>query len=160
MSTIQHHPVTITAPDGLPWVDIEREFDATPEQVFRAHTEPDLVSRWMGPHDLVNEIDHWDARDGGSWRYVARRGTDEFWFRGCFHQLVPGQRIVQTFTYEGFPDGVSLEILELEELDGGRCRLRARSVTNSVEGRDAFVASGMESGVVAGYEKLDDLLAG
>ena len=45
MSTIQHHPVTITAPDGLPWVDIEREFDATPEQVFRAHTEPDLVSR-------------------------------------------------------------------------------------------------------------------
>ncbi|MEZ5093486.1 SRPBCC family protein [Nocardioides sp.] len=160
MSTIQHHPVTITAPDGLPWVDIEREFDATPEQVFRAHTEPDLVSRWMGPHDLVNEIDHWDARDGGSWRYVARRGTDEFWFRGCFHQLVPGQRIVQTFTYEGFPDGVSLEILELDPLDGGRCRLRARSVTSSVEGRDAFVASGMESGVVAGYEKLDDLLAG
>ena len=158
--TITHHPVTVSAPEGLPWVDIEREFDAPPEQVFRAHIDPDLVARWMGPHDLTNEIDHWDARDGGSWRYVARRGDEEYWFRGCFHQIVPGERIVQTFTYEGFPEGVSLEILELEALDGGRCHLRARSVTNSVEGRDAFVASGMESGVAAGYEKLDDLLAG
>ena len=158
--TITHHPVTVSAPEGLPWVDIEREFDAPPEQVFRAHIDPDLVARWMGPHDLTNEIDHWDARDGGSWRYVARRGDEEYWFRGCFHQIVPGERIVQTFTYEGFPEGVSLEILELEALGGGRCRLRARSVTNSVEGRDAFVASGMESGVAAGYEKLDDLLAG
>ena len=158
--TITHHPVTVSAPEGLPWVDIEREFDAPPEQVFRAHIDPDLVARWMGPHDLTNEIDHWDARDGGSWRYVARRGDEEYWFRGCFHQIVPGERIVQTFTYEGFPEGVSLEILELEALGGGRCRLRARSVTNSVEGRDAFVASGMESGVAAGYEKLDDLLTG
>ena len=158
--TTTHHPVTIGCPEGLPFVEIEREFDATPDQVYRAHIDPALVARWMGPHDLVNEIDHWDARDGGSWRYVARRGEEEYWFRGCFHQLVPGRRIVQTFTYEGFPDGVALEILELEPLEGGRCRLRAKSITDSVEGRDAFVASGMESGVVAGYEKLDALLAG
>ncbi len=158
--TITHHPVTVSAPEGLPWVDIEREFDATPEEVFRAHADPEVFVRWVGPHDLTNEIDQWDARDGGSWRYVARRDGQEHWFRGCFHQVVPGRRIVQTFTYEGYPEGVSLEILELEPLEGGRCLLRARSVTSSVEGRDAFVASGMESGVVAGYEKLDGLLAG
>lgn len=158
--TITHHPVTVSAPEGLPWVDIEREFDATPEEVFRAHADPEVFVRWVGPHDLTNEIDQWDARDGGSWRYVARRDGQEHWFRGCFHQVVPGRRIVQTFTYEGYPEGVSLEILELEPLEGGRCLLRARSVTSSVEGRDAFVASGMESGVVAGYEKLDALLAG
>lgn len=158
--TITHHPVTVSAPEGLPWVDIEREFDATPEEVFRAHADPEVFVRWVGPHDLTNEIDQWDARDGGSWRYVARRDGQEHWFRGCFHQVVPGRRIVQTFTYEGYPEGVSLEILELEPLEGGRCLLRARSVTSSVEGRDAFVASGMESGVVAGYQKLDRLLAG
>ncbi len=157
--TITHHPVTVSAPEGLPYVDIEREFDATPEQVFRAHVDPDVFARWVGPHDLANEIDHWDARDGGSWRYVARRDGQEHWFRGCFHQVVPGRRIVQTFTYEGFPDSVSLEILELEELPGGRCRLRAHSVAESVETRDAFVSSGMEGGIVAGYEKLDALLA-
>ncbi len=158
--TLTHHPVTITADPALPTVEIAREFDATPEQVFRAHVDPELFVRWIGPHDLDTEVDHWDARTGGSWRYVARRGDEEFWFRGCFHEVDPGRRIIQTFSYEGFPGQVALEYLDLEPLEGGRCRLHALSVTDSVEARDAFVASGMESGVVAGYEKLDALLVG
>jgi uncharacterized protein YndB with AHSA1/START domain len=159
MTTTTNPEVTITADPALPTVEIVREFDATPEQVFRAHVDPSLVAQWVGPHDLVNEIDHWDARTGGSWRYVARREGQEHWFRGCFHEVRPHERIVQTFTYEGFPDGVALEFLDLEPLPGGRCRLRALSVVDTIEGRDAFIASGMESGVIAGYEKLDALLA-
>lgn len=151
----------------LPTVEIIREFDATPELVFRAHTDPNLVILWLGPADLTNEVDYWDARTGGSWRYVSRRGPEdgpedgpqEFWFRGCFHEVRAPERIVQTFTYEGFPDGVALEFLDLEPLPGGRCRLRALSVVDSIEARDAFVSTGMESGVVAGYVKLDALLA-
>jgi uncharacterized protein YndB with AHSA1/START domain len=113
----------------------------------------------MGPRDITSEVDHWDARTGGSWRYVSSRGEDTFAFFGSFHELRPGERIVQTFTYEGFPDGVSLEIMTFEPLEGGRTRLRAVSVVESVEGRDAFVATGMETGVVQGYEQLDELLA-
>ncbi len=143
----------------LPTVEIIREFDAAPELVFKAHLDPELVVQWMGPDDLTNEIDYWDARDGGSWRYVARRGDEAYWFRGCFHEIRPNQRIVQTFMFEGYPDGVALEFLNLEALEGGRCRLRAVSLTDSFEGRDAFVASGMESGVIAGYLKLDRVLA-
>lgn len=154
------HEVTITANPDLPTVEIVREFDATPAQVFRAHVDPDLFVQWIGPADLVNEVDHWDARTGGSWRYVSRRGEEVYAFRGCFHEVRPDERIVQTFTYEGFPDGVALEFLDLEPLPGGRCRLRALSVAESIESRDAFVASGMESGIVAGYRKLDALLAG
>jgi uncharacterized protein YndB with AHSA1/START domain len=70
------------------------------------------------------------------------------------------ERIVQTFTYEGFPDGVALEIMTFESLPDGRSRVHSVSVGESVEGRDAMVASGMETGVVEGYEKLDELLAG
>jgi uncharacterized protein YndB with AHSA1/START domain len=163
--TVQPHTPTkpqtqIIVDPAMPTVEIIREFDATPEQVFRAHLDPDLVKQWMGPDDLTNEIDYWDARDGGSWRYVARRGDEAYGFRGCFHEIRPNERIVQTFTFEGFPDGVALEFLNLEALEDGRCRLRAVSLTDSMEGRDAFVASGMESGVVAGYLKLDQLLAG
>lgn len=162
--TVQSHtaatPETqIIVSPTVPTVEIVREFDATPEQVFEAHLNPELVKQWMGPDDLTNEIDYWDARDGGSWRYVARRGDEAYWFRGCFHEIRPNERIVQTFMFEGFPDGVALEFLHLEPLEGGRCRLRAVSLTDSFEGRDAFVASGMESGVVAGYLKLDRLLA-
>ena len=28
---------------------------ATPEQLFRAHTDPDLFARWVGPHDIDHE---------------------------------------------------------------------------------------------------------
>ena len=71
----------------------------------------------------------------------------------------PDERIVQTFTYEGFPDGVALETATFEDLGNGRSRVTSVSLVDSFEERDAFVASGMESGVVEGYEKLDELLA-
>jgi uncharacterized protein YndB with AHSA1/START domain len=158
MSTTTQHETTISAPAGLPMVEIVREFDAPPDKVYRAHVDADLAMQWMGPRDIVSRIDHWDARTGGSWRYVSSRGDEEFAFYGSFHELRPGERIVQTFTFEGWPDGVSLEILTLEPLDEGRTRLRAVSIVESVEDRDAFVASGMEKGVVEGYQQLDELL--
>jgi uncharacterized protein YndB with AHSA1/START domain len=55
---------------------------------------------------------------------------------------------------------VALEKLTLEDLGDGRTRLTATSLVDSFEGRDAFVASGMEDGVREGYERLDELLAG
>jgi hypothetical protein len=54
---------------------------------------------------------------------------------------------------------VALEKLVFEDLGDGRTRLTATSLVDSFEGRDAFVASGMETGIVEGYERLDDLLA-
>ena len=67
--------------------------------------------------------------------------------------------IVQTFTFEGMPDGVALEKLQLEDLGNGRTRLTATSLVDSFADRDAFVASGMETGVIEGYERLDEVLA-
>ena len=84
---------------------------------------------------------------------------EEYWFHGSFHDVRPGELIVQTFTFEGMPDGVALEKLILEDLGGGRTRLVTTSLVDSFEDRDAFVASGMEEGVVDGYERLDELLA-
>jgi uncharacterized protein YndB with AHSA1/START domain len=160
-STASNHrnETAIVADPALPSIVITREFDAPPERVFRAHVDPDLVSQWLGPRDLTMQIATWDARTGGSWRYAAvRNGEEVASFYGSFHELRPNERIVQTFTYEGVPDAVSLEILTLEDL-GGRTRLVATSVGESIEARDAALASGMEQGIREGYEKLDELLA-
>jgi uncharacterized protein YndB with AHSA1/START domain len=151
---------TIESDPTVPLVRITREFDAPPAKVFRAHTDPELIVKWLGPRDIDMAIDHFDCRTGGSYRYLHVRGDDEFGFHGCFHEVRPDELIVQTFTFEGFPDGVALERLELTDLGGGRTRLVVTSLVDSFEGRDAFVASGMESGVVQGYERLDELLAG
>jgi uncharacterized protein YndB with AHSA1/START domain len=104
-------------------------------------------------------IDHYDCRTGGSYRYVHARDGEEYGFRGCFHEVRPAELIVQTFTFEGMPDGVALEKLVLEDIGNGRTRLTATSLVDSFEDRDAFVASGMETGVVEGYERLDEVLA-
>jgi uncharacterized protein YndB with AHSA1/START domain len=159
MTTVAHHETEIHVDQEVPLVRITREFDAPPEKVYRAHVDPDLVARWNGPRDLEMTIDTWDARTGGEYRYVHRRGDEEYGFRGTFHELRPGELIVQTFTFEGMPDGVALEKVRLEALPGGRTRLVATSLVDSFADRDAFVASGMESGVIEGYEKLDDVLA-
>jgi len=150
---------SIVSDPTVPLVRIVREFDAAPAKVFRAHTDPDLIARWLGPRGRQAKVDHWDCRDGGSYRYVIVSDGFEAGFRGCFHEVRPAELIVQTFTFEQMPDGVALEKLRFEDLGDGRTRLVATSLVDSFEDRDAFVASGMESGVREGYERLDQVLS-
>ncbi|MGZ4506572.1 MAG: SRPBCC family protein [Blastococcus sp.] len=159
MTSTTRHETSIIADPDVPLVRIVREFDAPVQKVFRAHTDPDLVVQWLGPRNLTMTIDHYDCRSGGSYRYIHSRGDDEFGFHGSFHEVRPNELIVQTFTFEGFPDQVALEKLVLEDLGNGRTRLTATSLVDSFADRDAFVASGMETGVVEGYERLDEVLA-
>ena len=149
----------IVADPKVPLVRITRTFDAPPAKVFRAHTDPDLLVRWLGPRGMEMQIDYFDCRTGGSYRYLHTRDDMEAAFHGCFHEVRPSELIIQTFTFEGFPDGVALERLVFEDPGDGRTRLTATSLVDSFEGRDAFVASGMEVGVREGYERLDELLA-
>ena len=147
----------IEADPNVPIIRITREFAGTPEQLLRAHTDPELFAQWIGPSALDTRIDEWDARSGGSWRFVSTRDGEEYAFRGCFHDSRP-DRIVQTFTYEGDPDGVALETLWFDDLGDGRTRLRTQSLVDSFEGRDAWLRSGMEVGVNEGYAKLEEML--
>lgn len=160
MSSTRTHETEIIVDSDVPLVRIIREFDAPTEQVFRAHTDPELLKQWLGPRDLTMTVDHYDCRSGGSYRYVHSRDGEEYGFNGCFHEVRPGELIVQTFTFEGYPDSVALEKLVFEDLGNDRTRLVATSLVDSFESRDAFVASGMETGIREGYQKLDELLAG
>lgn len=150
---------TIEADPTVPAINITRDFAATPAQLLRAHTDPDVLAQWMGPDSRGFEPDYWDARTGGSWRYAAPcDGAATEWFHGCFHE-VGESRIVQTFTWEGMPDQVSLETVTFTDLGQGRTRLRAQSLCGSFEARDGWLASGMETGVDQGYAALDRALA-
>jgi uncharacterized protein YndB with AHSA1/START domain len=160
MTNTTKHETRIEADPDLPTVRITRDFDASPDKVFRAWVDPDLVVQWLGPNDIDMKIDSWDARTGGSYRYSAwRDGEEVAAFYGSFHEVRPHERLVQTFTYEGVPDGVSLDTMTFEDLGDGRTRIVGLSVVDTMEGRDMIIASGMETGVIEGYDKLDALLA-
>ena len=158
--TTTTHPVTITAPEGLPFVDIEREFDAPVAAVFNAHRDPALVKQWLGPNGYDMQIERWDFVPQGGYRYVHVDPQGEAYaFNGTFHSVRENEFAVQTFEYEGYPDVVSIESMTFEDLGDGRTRLRGHSVFPTVEARDGMVASGMETGVREGYERLDAILS-
>jgi uncharacterized protein YndB with AHSA1/START domain len=150
---------TITIPAGVPQVIIEREFSAPSELVLRAYVDPDLLVQWLGPRDLTLVVDRYEVHDGGRWRYVHRDPAgNEYGFHGVFHGDPSVHGVVQTFEYEGAPGHVKLDTTTFEER-GGRTLLRTVSSFQSVEDRDAMVASGMERGVRDSDERLEALLS-
>ena len=152
--------VTINAPEGLPFIEIVREFDAPVEAVFAAHRDPELVRQWLGPQGYEMDIERWDFTTQGGYRYVHRTPDGEAWaFNGTFHSVRENEFAVQTFEFEGYPDVVSIESMTFEDLGDGRTRLRGHAVYPTVEARDGMVASGMERGVREGFERLDAILS-
>jgi uncharacterized protein YndB with AHSA1/START domain len=152
------NPTTITANPGDQIVDIERIIAAPVAQVYRAYSEPNLIAEWMGPRGFVMDASTFDLRRGGEWAFVHRSPEGEsFAFHGSYHDVQPRESITQTFEYEGAPGHVSLERVTFEDL-GETTRVRVHAVYQSVEDRDAMIASGMERGVVEGYERMEELL--
>lgn len=154
------NPTTITTEPGTPFIDIERVLDATPAQVFRAFTDPELFTQWLGPRQMSMKLEEFDASTGGGYRYIhTDEDGGEYGFRGVFHTVDANECIIQTFEWDGAPGLVSIETMTLEDL-GGRTRLRTHSVYPSVESRDGMAASGMEEGVTDSYDRLEELAAG
>src|ERR1700716_145849 len=147
----------IEADPRLPVIRTTRDFAAPARATVPRPHRSRVVAQWVGPNAMATRIEHWDARTGGSWRYVSVHDGTEYAFHGCFHEVRP-DRIVQTFTFDGDPEGVALETLWFEDLGDGRTRLRTQSLVDSFENRDAWLRNGMEVGVDEGYAKLERML--
>ncbi|WP_431280263.1 SRPBCC family protein [Leifsonia poae] len=148
----------VTAPEGLPYVEFEREFDAPVEAVFRAHKDPELYKRWVGPRGYEMDLQEYDFSTGGGYRYIHKDGQGgEYGFRGVFHVVRDNDFAIQTFEFEGYPDVVSIESIKFEDLGNGRSRLVGKAVYPTLEARDGMVSSGMESGMTDGYDQLEEL---
>jgi uncharacterized protein YndB with AHSA1/START domain len=149
----------ITAEPGVPQVRTERELDAPRDLVYRTFTEPELLAQWLGPRKYTMTVERFEPRDGGTWRYVHADDTgNAYGFHGVFHGDPSPERMVQTFEFEGAPGHVSMDTVTFEEHDG-KTTVRTNSVFQSVEARDAMVASGMGDGMSEGYDRLDELVA-
>lgn len=151
---------TIVAEPGTQNITITREFDATPEQVFGAHVDPDLFVKWCGPNGYTMDLTVFEPKDGG--RYAFRHTNPEsetFDFRGVFHGEPTVDGITQTFEFLGFPGLASIETVRFEDLGNGCTRLIGRSTFPSVDSRDGILDGGMETGVNEGCARLDGILA-
>lgn len=139
---------------------IIREFDAPREIVFKAFTDPEIYAQWIGPRGLTTNIETFESKNGGSWRYIQKDPEgNEFAFHGVNHEVLAPERIIGTFEFEGLPEKghVILQTARFEALPD-RTKLTSQSVFLSVEDRDGMLQSGMEEGVNESYDRLDELL--
>lgn len=152
---------TVTVNPGESTIHIERIFDAPREKVFKAMTTKELVEKWWTGPGYKVRLEEYEPREGGRWKiaHLAEDGS-EFSFWGSFHEVTAPERVIQTFEFGGLPERghVSLEKMELTELEGGKTKMTVVTSFFSVEDRDGMVQSGMEDGMQATYNALDEVL--
>ncbi len=149
---------TVIAESGKQEIVMTRVFDAPPDLVFKACTDPAAIPRWWGPKRHTTTVDKMDVRKGGIWRYVSRDADgNEFAFNGVYHESAAPERLVYTFEFEGMPGHVLLETVTFEARDG-RTLLTDRSVFQTVEDRDGMLASGMQEGADETMDRLAELV--
>lgn len=149
---------TLTVDATHPTIVITRWFDAPRRLVFEACTKPELLKRWWGPRDTRLVVCEVDLRPGGAWRFVLQAADgQESGFSGVYREIVPDERIVQTFIYDPFPDADALETSVLEA-HGDRTKLSVTIVHKTMWARDGHVGAGMERGMRETHDRLEELL--
>jgi uncharacterized protein YndB with AHSA1/START domain len=142
---------------------ITREFDAPRHLVWEAWTSPELVKRWWHANRGEVTLVEIDLRVGGTWRYVmVADGGFEVGFHGEYREIVEGERIVSTETYEGLPpevseeDGTTLNTATFAE-DNGRTTVTLLIQAPNRTSRDAIIESGMEGGLQDALDLLEQV---
>ncbi|MFD1811474.1 SRPBCC family protein [Rhodococcus gannanensis] len=137
---------------------VERIFDAPRARVWAAYTEPELIAQWWGRGNLVDVVT-WEFRVGGHWRFVEHHDSTSDGFEGRFREIVPEERLVNSFEWDGMPTHASLDAVDFVDLGDGRTKIVVESLFLTAEDRDGMLGSGMEEGMNASYAALDALLA-
>ncbi len=148
------------APSGQREIIMTRVFDAPRDLVFDALTKPDLVKRWLlGPPGWSMPVCEIDLKVGGKYRYVWRNEDGrEMGMGGTYREIVRPAKLVHTELFdEARYAGESLNTWTLTEKNGTVLSVTTRYEIR--ETRDDVLKSGMETGVAASYDRLDEILA-
>lgn len=152
--------MTLTT-DGDRAVVVQRRFAAPPEDVYRAHVEPSLIQQWMlGPDGWTMPVCVHDARPGGTIRFEWSDGKGAgFYLTGEILELDAPRRIVHVERMH-LPDPTpDNHVVTTFEPDGDGTLMTMRMTLPDAETRAAMLATGMEHGMEAGYQRFETLWA-
>src|SRR6201989_799744 len=134
----------IIAQPGAQEIFIVREFDAPRTDVFKAFSDPEILTRFFAPFNRTMEFNYHDYRTGGRYSWSNKKGEKTLCtFAGVIHELTSPIRIIQTAEFMELPEkgNVVLEIMVFDELPGGRTKLTIHDICPSTATRDAMVSS-------------------
>lgn len=143
---------------------LERIFDAPPEKVFQAWTDPAILPRWFAPRPFTTPVVDIDPRPGGKFNTTMRSedGT-EYPNSGIYLEVTPNRKLVTTdaFTAGWIPSGQPFMVSELtfEPLEGGRTKYTARAMHWNAETKAQHEAMGFHAGWGQCADQLAEVLA-
>ncbi|RJF88913.1 polyketide cyclase [Oleomonas cavernae] len=151
-------PMTTTDRDLI----LTRLIDASPDKLFRAWTEPELMKQWFAPLPWTTPHAEVDLRPGGS-SLVVMRGPDgtEFPNPGVYLEVVKNRRLVATdaYTQAWVPSAKPFMTLVLTfEEEGGKTRYTALARHWTVEDREAHEKMGFHEGWGICTDQLEALV--
>lgn len=141
------------------FVVVKRRFAASPEEVYRAHTDPELIRQWLlGPDGWQMPVCVNEAKPGGKLRYEWSDGKGRgFHLTGEIIELSPPHRIVHVERMH-LPDPTpDNHVVTTFEADGDGTLMTMRMTLPNEETRRAMLATGMERGMEASYARLEGL---
>jgi uncharacterized protein YndB with AHSA1/START domain len=146
--------------EGATNIVVVRRFDAPPAAVYRAHTEPELIQKWLlGPEGWTMPVCISEAKPGGKIRYEWSNGKGHgFYLTGEYLVLEPSSRIVHVermFLPDPTPDN---HVETRFDADGQGTLMTIRMTLPNAETRAAMLASGMDKGMEASYARLEGLI--
>ena len=146
--------------EGDTHIIVTRRFAARPEAVYRAHTEPELIQKWLlGPEGWTMPVCICEAKPGGKVRYEWRNGKGEgFYLTGEFIELEPYSRIVHVERMH-LPDTTPDNHVETRfDADGTGTLMTMRMTLPDAQTVKAMLATGMERGMEASYVRLEGMI--
>jgi uncharacterized protein YndB with AHSA1/START domain len=149
-------PLTVATPNDTDVV-VVRSFDAPRALVWRAHTEPEIVKRWLlGPPGWTMPTCEIDLRVGGRYRYGwAHPEQQGFEMTGTYNEVKKPERIVHTEEFQGMQSRITTMFAE----KAGKTTMTMTMHFPSKAARDAALKTGMTDGMEHSYRNLDETLA-
>jgi uncharacterized protein YndB with AHSA1/START domain len=142
-------------------IRISRVIRGSVEQVWRAHTEPALMRRWLvGPDGWVMTKCDWTMTVGETYRlgWAREDGTESFEFGGELREALPPHRLVTTERMFGDDGPETVQVITLTPLDEGTLLTQVHTYPDRAA-RDQSLESGMVEGMEASYARLEASLA-
>jgi uncharacterized protein YndB with AHSA1/START domain len=146
--------------EGDRYVIVTRRFAASPEAVYRAHTDSELIQKWLlGPAGWTMPVCISDPRPGGNIRYEWTDGKGRgFYLTGEYLELEPYSRIVHVERMH-MPDPTPDNRIETRfDPDGNGTLMTMRMTLPDAQTRAAMLATGMEHGMEASYVRLEGMI--
>lgn len=140
---------------GKQEIFITREFNIPLNLLFKAYTDAEIVSQWMGTNVLKL-----DNKQHGGYQFETRNKNRDVVFKahGSIHDIIPDQMMIRTFQMENTPFPAQIEFLTFEKVSDQKSRITIQTIFKSVEIRDQMLKLPFAEGISMAHNRLEEII--